>query len=135
MGWNLGEWSTQGTDPEQSAKLRQEAIQWFQTAIDIAPVQEFGQSNIGWLFLQNGQPQEARLALEKAVELVPAKEGLWFALGLSELLENQPEKAIDRFARELLRHPLTLANPLWQTDLLNPIQAQVFDRLDHARVV
>jgi len=130
LGWNLGEWSTQGTDPEQSAKLRQEAIQWFQTAIDIAPVQEFGQSNIGWLFLQNGQPQEARLALEKAVELVPAKEGLWFALGLSELLENQPEKAIDRFARELLRHPLTLANPLWQTDLLNPIQAQVFDRLD-----
>jgi tetratricopeptide (TPR) repeat protein len=130
LGWNLGEFSTQVTDPQESAHFRENAIQWFEIGTNSAPDQEFGHSNLGWLFLQNGQPQKASLEFEKAVQLLPAKEGLWFALGLSELLDNQPTKAIDRFGQELLRHPLTMINPLWQTEPLKSIQNQVFDRLD-----
>ena len=130
LGWNLGEFSTQVTDPKKSAHFRENAIQWFQIGIGIAPAQEFGHSNLGWLFLQNGQPQQAHLEFEKSVQLLPAKEGLWFALGLSELLATQPDQAIDSFGRELLRHPLAIINPLWQNEPLKSIQNQVFDRLD-----
>ncbi len=114
LGWNLGELSLTAPEPAQRAALSQEAMTAFQGANAIAPNQEFGFNNLGWLQLAEN-PQQASQSFIKALRLVPAKRGLFYGLGLSLLAQQQPTLAIEAFSLECLRDPLFLTNPIWRT--------------------
>jgi tetratricopeptide (TPR) repeat protein len=139
LAWNLGEQSreTPGNSPQNAKEITQEiiqqreqAIQWFQTAINITPYQEFSHSNQGWLWLQQGQPKQAQIAFQNALNLLPAKEGIWFGLGLSYLVNRQNELALNSFSQELLRHPDQIISLIWQTPPLNTWIIPLYDHLD-----
>lgn len=118
LGWNLGELSYQTDDPQLRQQWLDAAIDWFQVANRINPDQEFGQSNVGWLLVANQDLPAAVRAFGTAGQLVPAKPGVFFGLGLSWLLQGQTTAAIDAFVLELLRHPIILTSPMWRQGAL-----------------
>ncbi|HEY9877484.1 MAG TPA: O-antigen ligase family protein [Leptolyngbyaceae cyanobacterium] len=130
LGWNLGELNNQAepTNPA-SQELRQEAINWFATANQASPHQEFGHSNLGWLLVRD-QPQEAVAAFARSAQLVPAKQGVFFGLGFALALADQPDLAVNALALEVMRHPMTLASSIWQVGLFETLREPVLNRLE-----
>ncbi|NEQ31272.1 MAG: O-antigen ligase family protein [Leptolyngbya sp. SIO4C5] len=130
LAWNLGEASYQtASNPAQSAALRQEAIEWFERAIAISPYQEFGYSNLGWLQVQEN-PAAAVQAFARSAQLVPAKQGVFFGLGFSLLLEGQRDLAVEALTLEALRHPLLITSPVWQSGILSTVYGPVMQSLE-----
>ncbi|MBT9311361.1 O-antigen ligase family protein [Leptothoe kymatousa] len=127
LAWTLGDFSYQTTG-ESSAALRNAAIEWFEKANAVAPYQEFGQSNLGWLLLQT-KPDEAVKKFANAATLVPAKQGIFFGLGQALVTNGQPEEAADAFASEILRFPMVMTSPIWEITELSNIQGDVFSQL------
>ena len=130
LAWNLGELSSKSPDATENKRWRTEAIHWFEVGNTISPYQEFGYSNLGWLSLQDSNPSKAIESFQRSAELVPAKRGVFLGLGLSYLFNDQIPLAIESFSRELLRHPQTIASPIWYNPPLEQIRPQVFDRLE-----
>ena len=130
LAWNLGELSFKSQDANENKRWRTEAIQWFNVGNAISPYQEFGYSNLGWLSLQDSNPSKAIESFQRSAQLVPAKRGVFLGLGLSYLFNDQIPLAIESFSRELLRHPQTIASPIWYNPPLEQIRPQVFDRLE-----
>ena len=128
LGWNLGDLSFQATAPEQQQQLRQEAIDWFQTANQISPYQEFGYSNLGWLALNQGDVDTAVNAFAKSAQLVPAKKGVFFGLGFSLMQQGKPDLAAQAIALELIRQPILITSPVWQVGALAAIADQVIQQ-------
>ncbi|MFZ4639413.1 MAG: O-antigen ligase family protein [Nodosilinea sp.] len=131
LGWNLGELSYQlRNQPELRATLLGQAIDWFDRGNQIVPYQEFGQSNLGWLRLEQGQPEQAKTAFLKAIQLVPAKPGVFFGLGLSYLKSGQQTPGLEAMALEILRHPALFTSPIWGSSTLAPLYPALQQRLD-----
>ncbi|MBE9137131.1 O-antigen ligase family protein [Nodosilinea sp. LEGE 07088] len=131
LGYNLGDFALQvGDDPPLRQALLTDAIAWFETGNQIVPYQEFGQSNLGWLQIENGQPDQARAAFIQATALVPAKMGVFFGLGVACLQTNNLDCATEALALEVIRHPTLLTSPLLQTGSLAGVYAAVLDRLE-----
>ncbi|MFM7470533.1 MAG: O-antigen ligase family protein [Nodosilinea sp.] len=131
LGWNLGEVSYQmGQQPDLKTTLLDQAIAWFERGNHILPYQEFGYSNLGWLRLERGQPEQAKAAFLKAIQLVPAKPGVFFGLGLSSLKSGQPAPGLEAMALEILRHPDLLTSPIWGSPGLAPLYPALQQRLD-----
>ncbi|QQE63944.1 hypothetical protein GFS31_06160 [Leptolyngbya sp. BL0902] len=130
LGWNLGDLSYQVTDnPDLQTALRQDAIRWFEVGNATVPYQEFGHSNLGWLLVENQQPEAAQAAFQRSIALLPAKPGVFFGLGFSCLRQGDTDCATTAFALELLRHPVVLTSPMWQFGPLAPLYAPVTERL------
>lgn len=114
LGWKLGDLSL---DPNLAANQRQQlraaAIAWFEQAIAVSPDLEFGYSSLGWL-QGDVEPMAAAIAFTAAAQLVPAKAGVFFGLGIQFLRLNQPEAGVSAFVLECARHPILLTSPLWQ---------------------
>lgn len=131
LGYNLGELSLQsGGNPPLRQALLDDAIAWFQTGNQIAPYQEFGQSNLGWLQIENGQPAAAKAAFTDAIALVPAKMGLFFGLGVACLQTGDVDGATEALALEILRHPTLLTSPLLRVNPFASLYPAVLDRLE-----
>jgi uncharacterized protein involved in response to NO len=114
LGWNLGDLSLDSTlDIEQRQQWQAAAITWFERAIAQSPHLEFGYSSLGWL-QGDVEPIAAAIAFTEAAQLVPAKAGIFFGLGIQCLRLNQPEAAISAFVLEAARHPLLITSPFWQ---------------------
>ncbi|EKV03441.1 lipid A core-O-antigen ligase-like enyme [Leptolyngbya sp. PCC 7375] len=128
LAWALGDFSFQ-VDGESREALRTEAIRWFQSANSVAPYQEFGQSNLGWLLTQIA-PSEAVAVFAKSAELVPVKRGIFLGLGVALLRNNQPDLAIDALTLELLRFPLQLTSSIWNLGELAQVKESVFTELE-----
>ena len=128
LAWTLGDFSFQAGGASQGA-LRVASISWFETANSIAPYQEFGQSNLGWLLSQEN-PEKSVTTFAKAAQLVPAKQGVFLGLGLSLLRNNQPTLATDALVLELLRFPLQITSPIWQLGELASVKETVFSQLE-----
>lgn len=124
LGWNLGEYSYRAPTIEQQQALRAAAIPWFQTANRLSPAQEFGHSNLGWLLLET-DPAAATQSFAQAAQLMAAKPGVFFGIGLSLLQQNQPELAVNAFSLELMRHPMLITSPVWRIGQF----ASIYDRL------
>lgn len=129
LGWNLGELSDQVSNAEQASALRNEAIAWFQAAIAVSPYREFGYSNLGWLQLQQS-PEAAVQSFARSAQLVPAKTGIFFGLGLGLLRSQQPQLVADALVLELLRHPLQITSPAWQAEPLAAVREPVMVQLE-----
>ncbi|MGG6237386.1 O-antigen ligase family protein [Nodosilinea sp. AN01ver1] len=131
LGYHLGEFALQSSDnPTLRQTLLTDAIAWFQTGNQIVPYQEFGQSNLGWLQIENGQPAEAQASFTKAIALVPAKRGVFFGLGVACLQTGNFNCATEALTLEILRHPALLTSSLWQIPPFVTLYPAVLDRLE-----
>ncbi|UBF25066.1 O-antigen ligase family protein [Kovacikia minuta CCNUW1] len=124
LGWNAGNLSLQMTDPKQRQTLVQGGIQWLQRGIQASPQQEFGHSNLAWL-LVNRDPGAASQSFARSVQLVPAKRGVFYGLGLSLLAQKQTDLAVAAMTLEVLRDPLFITSPVWQLPDLQPLYEPV----------
>lgn len=127
LGWNLGELSRQS--PDADPDLRSQAIAWFETAMIQAPPTEFGLSSLGWLVGET-DPQAALVPFAQAAQRVPAKQGVFWAIGLHLLRLGEVNLAKDAFALEGLRHPVLLTSPVWRQPPLQDLATPVYDTVD-----
>jgi len=127
LGWNLGNLSLR--DREQAQWLIQGGIDGLQQGNQAAPYQEFGRTNLGWLLLTQ-DPKSAMQSFIQAARLVPAKRGMFYGLGVSLLVQNQPDLAMQAFTLEVLRDPIFITSPIWKLPDFQPYYSLVCDRLD-----
>lgn len=128
LGWNLGNLSFQTANLQQKQQLLSQGIRWFEKANQVSPYQEFGYSNLGWLIFNNDSAQ-ATQAFAQGVKLVPAKRGLMYGLGLSLLVQNKVDIAVEAIALEGLRDPLFISSPMWRSPQLQSVYTQVLERM------
>lgn len=128
LGWKLGDLALQSNDPPQQQLLLTAGINWFKKGIAASPYSEFGRNNLGWLLLARN-PQEATASFATAIDLVPNKRGIFYGLGLSLLNQGQKQLALEAFTLEILRNPLFLTSPVWDTGNLQAIYPQVIDNV------
>ncbi len=128
LGWNLGNIAIKTPDPQVRQSLINKSIDWFQKAIEVSPYREFGYTNLGWLLLPNN-PVAATEAFANSSQLVPAKRGVMYGLGLSLLAHNKTDLAIEAFSLEGLRDPLFITSPIWRSPGLNSIYPQVLGQI------
>lgn len=128
LGWNWGNQSLETTAPEQRQKLLDQAILRFRQGIAVAPYQEFSHTNLGWLSL--GQdPAAAEQAFARSAQLMAAKRGVFYGLGLSLLAQGKTDLAIEAFSLELLRDPVFISSPIWRSSTLQPLYQPVLAQL------
>ena len=125
LGWNLGERALTSENTTQRQDLLDESVKWFQAGLKASRDREFGYTNLGWLQLNQGNPQKATQSFANSAQLLPAKRGVFYGLGLSLLAQNQTELAVQAFRLEILRNPILITSPLWQLPRLQPIYPQV----------
>ncbi len=125
LGWNLGDRALQSQEPRERQALLDQSINWFQEGLNVSRDREFGYSNLGWLQLNQGNPQAATGSFVQSAQLVPAKRGVFYSLGLSLLLQRETELATDAFTLEVLRNPIFITSPLWTLRELQGIYPQV----------
>ncbi len=126
LAWVLGDLGQKTSNPDFITR----SIQAFETARESAPYQEFVYTSLGFLRLDRN-PKAATEALKKATQLVPAKRGGFEALGLSLVLQQKPDLAIDAFALELTRNPKALPTlSRWKGTPLESLILPVIQRSD-----
>ncbi|MGB3201438.1 MAG: O-antigen ligase family protein [Nodosilinea sp.] len=131
LGYHLGEFALQSAaNPPLRQTLLTDAIAWLETGNQITPGQEFGQSTLGWLQIENGQPAEAQASFARAIALVPAKQGVFFGLGVACLQTGDLDCATEALTLEMLRHPALLTSSLWQVPPFVTLYPTVLDRLE-----
>ncbi|WP_052128576.1 O-antigen ligase family protein [Neosynechococcus sphagnicola] len=128
LGWNLGNLSLQTPDLQRRQTLTDASIAWLQQGTQVAPFQEFGYTNLGWL-LSNRDPQRATQQFIRAAQLLPAKRSIFFGLGFSLLAQGKTDLAIQAFKLEALRDPLMITSPIWKPLELQPIFQQVLQQM------
>ena len=124
LGWNLGNLALQTSNPQQQQQLFTESITWLEKGIEVSPYQEFGHSNLAWLLLARN-PKAATQAFTHSIELVPAKQGVMYGLGLSLLAQEKVNLAVEAITLEILRYPLFITSPIWHSPHLQSIYSQV----------
>ncbi len=126
LGWNIGNVAIQSKKPNDI----KQAIEWFKTANAVSPYREFGHTNLGWLLLNTNSP-EATQEFKISAQLVPAKRGVFFGLGISLLAQQKTDLAVEAFSLEILRNPLLLTSPVWKSSLFKNVYPQVISHLGH----
>jgi uncharacterized protein involved in response to NO len=133
LGWNLGNQGLETTAPAQRQALIDSAIRQFQQGIKVSPYQEFSHSNLGWLTLGQN-PALAEQSFARSAELMAAKRGVFYGLGLSLLAQKKTDLALEAFCLELLRDPVWISSPIWRSPTLaplyQPLQAKLLGRYD-----
>ncbi len=124
LGWNLHQIARENNNPE----LLEESINWFTLGVENTPYWEYGHSNLGWLLI-NSNPQKATEEFAKSAQLIPAKKGVFYGLGLSLLLQNKVDLAVEAMTLETIRDPLFITSPIWQLPLLKPIFPLITNRM------
>ncbi len=128
LGWNLGNLALTVQDPTQRQELITPAIAAFQRSVKVSPYQEFTRNNLGWLEL-GMEPEKATQSFLVASQLVPAKRGGFYALGLSLLIQQKVDLAIQAFSLECLRDPLFITNPLWRDPAFARLYPPVMEQM------
>ncbi len=97
----------------ETATLRARAIELLQQSLAIAPGQEICETNLGWLYLDDGKPGEAERHFRAAARLVPERGGVYFGLGLALLLQRREDEAVRALALEWINDPRAITHPVW----------------------
>lgn len=128
LGSYWGNLSLQASDRTQQQQVAAQGIESLQKAINAAPYNEFGYSNLGWLLL-NRDPKAATQAFRRSVELIPAKRGVFYGLGLSLLAQGQIDLATTALTLEALRDPLLITSPVWRSPGLQTLYPRILSRM------
>ncbi|MDS3860940.1 O-antigen ligase family protein [Thermosynechococcaceae cyanobacterium BACA0444] len=127
LGWNLGRQSLEIPASDLQQQFLAQAIAAFQRGNQLAPNLEFGQNNLGWLLLRQ-DPVAAKLAFARAIQLMPARPGNFYGLGLSLLAARQPKLAEQSFYLEVLRQPITITSTIWREPFMAPFYQPVLEK-------
>ncbi|MBR8831279.1 MAG: hypothetical protein N5P05_001532 [Chroococcopsis gigantea SAG 12.99] len=125
LGWNLADIGMS----TNNRNLLAAGVDNFEKANTISPYQEFGRSNLGWLVM-GSDPVESMQSFLKSAQLVPAKRGVFYGLGLSLLRQQKLEPAIDAFAIESIRDPIFLTSPIWRLPQFVPIYQKLIEKVE-----
>jgi hypothetical protein len=125
LAWVLGDLGLKSNRSD----LLQQSVDWFNIARTSAPYQEFVYSNLGWLQL-NTNPKDATEAFRQAAQLVPAKRGVFYGLGMSLLFQARMDVAIEALVLEVARDPIVLTSPWWATPQRKDLFQQVTKRTE-----
>ncbi len=128
LGWNLGNFALESSNFQEREQYLNNAINWFDKGNIASPYQEFGRSNRGWLSLQQNA-REATSDFGKAVQLVPAKRGLMYGLGLSLLIQQKSDYALESLSLEALRDPVFITSPIWRSTSLQGIYTSLLNKI------
>ncbi|MBW4552011.1 MAG: O-antigen ligase family protein [Aphanocapsa sp. GSE-SYN-MK-11-07L] len=128
LGWNLANKSLQTADPQARQSLVDNGIIRFQQSIANSPYQEFAHSNLGWMIL-GPTPVEAGQSFARSAQLMAAKKGVFYGLGLSLLAQGKQAAAIEAISLEALRDPPFMTSPIWRSPDLSPLYQPVFKKL------
>lgn len=131
LGWNLGNLSLKTNVPAERQALIRQGITALERGTQVSPYQEFGYTTLGWLWLTQN-PAAAEQAFRRSLQLVPAKRGSWYALGVAWLVQGQRQDAIAAFTLEILRDPVLLTSPVWQREPLVTIYAELLNTLEQS---
>jgi superkiller protein 3 len=82
----------------------QEAERSYKKALELSPASDEVQSNLGSLYLEQGQVSEAKRCYQDAIASNPANDKAWVGLGLCYVSEGDKESAHEAFARSLERN-------------------------------
>ena len=126
---NLGDRALKIAESEQQSALISNGVQWLRQGNALSPYQEFGHSNLGWLLMQQDSAA-ATQAFAKSAELLPAKRGVFYGLGMSLFRQGKRDPAATAIALEILRDPLMVTSPLWSTADLQPLYVQAMEKLE-----
>ncbi|MBV5260808.1 O-antigen ligase family protein [Synechococcus moorigangaii CMS01] len=129
LGWHLGELALQTTAEARRQRYIQEAIQWFDRGNQAAPYNEFGRSNRAWLHIANNEPALATVEFYQSAQLVPAKRGVFYGLGLSLLAQEKTDLAVEAIALEILRDPQFITSPIWRSGSFGELYTAVIERV------
>jgi len=129
LGWNAGNLSLQATDPKQQQTLVEGGIRWLKRGIEASPNQEFGHTNLAWLLI-NQDPKAASQAFARSAQLVPAKRGVFYGLGLSLLAQKKTDLAVEAMVLEVLRDPLLISSPVWKLPDLQPLYGPITSQVE-----
>ncbi|MEB3312172.1 MAG: O-antigen ligase family protein [Snowella sp.] len=129
LAWNLGNIGLLAPNETIKNQFTEESLKWFKTSLEVSPYQEFAHTNSGWLELSRN-PQAASISFAKALQLVPAKRGVFYGLGLSLLAQQKTDLAIAAFSLECLRDPLFITSPFWRGPVLQPIYPLVLKEVE-----
>ncbi|MGK7932663.1 MAG: O-antigen ligase family protein [Microcystaceae cyanobacterium] len=127
LGWNLGNLALNSNNPPVREQLLTDGITELERGNEVSPYHEFGYSSVGWLWLQK-DGSKATKPFKEAIKLVPAKRGLMYGLGLSFVVQNQPELALEALSLEVLRDPAFITSPIWRTQTLKPVYNLLVER-------
>lgn len=130
LAWNLGNIGLLAPNETIKNQFTEESLKWFKESLEVSPYQEFAYTNSGWLELSRN-PQAASVAFAKALQLVPAKRGVFYGLGLSLLAQQKTDLAIAAFTLECLRDPLFITSPFWRGPVLKPIYPLVLKEVEN----
>lgn len=119
-------------EPARQAALLLQAVTRLESSLATGVHTEFARFNLGWLYLDAGQPARAVGHFTAAAHLVPDKGGVYFGLGLAHLAAGDHRAATRAFALEAVNDPRSLTGPAWELPQLTPLLPGV---LAEARLV
>jgi Tol biopolymer transport system component/Flp pilus assembly protein TadD len=85
-----------------------EALVFFQNAIDIDPQHEWAHNNLGKAYLDTGNFEQAILELNEAIVITPENDTAYYNLGLAYALQDKYEQAAPQYEKAVELNP-TLA--------------------------
>lgn len=102
------------TDPARRAQITRDAVARLEGSLQTHVHEEFAHFNLGWCYLDLGDPAAAARHFAAAARLVPDKGGVYFGLGLALQAAGRPIDAIRAFALEWISDPRSLTSPAWE---------------------
>ncbi|HEY1110447.1 MAG TPA: O-antigen ligase family protein, partial [Opitutaceae bacterium] len=112
-------------DPARRLQLTRDAAHRLERSLAAGVHREFPHFNLGWLYLEMGEPAKAARHFTAAARLVPDKGGVYFGLGLALLETGRSAHAIRAFALEALNDPRSAHSPAWETSALAPLRPAI----------
>jgi len=82
-------------------------------------------SSLGWLYLAEGRPAEARAHFESTLAVAASYPGSWLGRGLAALALGRRDEAVDALAMECLADPGFLASGWWAQPSVAPMRDEV----------
>lgn len=110
-------------DPARQTALARDAAARLERSLATGAHEEFAHFNLGWLYLDLGEPTAAARHFHAAAQRVPDKGGVYFGLGLAHELSGRRDDAIRAFALELVNDPRSATSPAWEVPALAALRS------------
>lgn len=112
-------------DPARQTALARDAATRLERSLASGAHEEFAHFNLGWLYLDLGEPAAAARHFHAAAQRVPDKGGVYFGLGLAHELAGRRPAALRAFALELVNDPRSATSPAWELPTLAALRPAV----------
>lgn len=130
LGSHIGKIGLNSKDKEFRKTLLDQSQTYFEASVQASPYQEYGFTSLGWLQLNTQQSAEAVQSFTQASRLFPGRKLAFHELGLSLLAENKIDLAVMSFSLEIVRNPIWMTSPVWNSQQLKPLYPEVIRQVE-----